>query len=219
MAQILIIAALAEEADALYAGRGIAVDHGFPLRTLDAEGHAVRVVTCGLGKVQAALTVGLHAADADYLIMSGTCGTLGAPSGQAYWISEAVQHDYGARQANAFQRYRAGDWPMGQAGALHFTAMVDPGVGLSHARIASGDSFVACPDAAAEMAATLGVSLVDMEVAAIAQCAMRLNRPWAAIKAVTDAANGTSGDDFHANLLRAAAQAAKGVERLVALLD
>ena len=36
-------------------------------------------------------------------------------------------------------------------GEAHFAAIPDPGLGLPHARIASGDSFVACPDAAADL--------------------------------------------------------------------
>jgi adenosylhomocysteine nucleosidase len=85
------------------------------------------------------------------------------------------------------------------------------------ARIASGDSFVACPQAAADLQA-LGATLVDMEVGAVAQAAARLGKPWAAIKAVTDDANDTSGGDFQANLQRAARTAAMAIERLVAML-
>ena len=217
MTQILILAALPEEADAVFTGQGSVVDAGFPVRDLVVDDASLRIVTCGLGKVHAALATGLYAADADLVIMTGTCGALNAAPGQAYWIGEAVQHDYGTRDAQSFRRYRGGTWPMGDAGELHFAAIADPGLGLPHARIASGDAFVACPDAAAEMVDVLGASLVDMEVAAVAQCATRLDRPWAAIKAVTDDANGDSSADFRANLLRAAGQAAEGVERLIAM--
>ncbi len=106
---------------------------------------------------------------------------------------------------------------MGEPGEAHFSAIADPGLGLPHARIASGDSFVACPDAAADLQ-SLGATLVDMEVGAVAQAAMRLGKPWAAIKAVTDEANDASGGDFQANLRRAARAAAQEVERRVAML-
>ena len=215
---LLILAALAEEGDALFAGTSTPIHGSFAVRRLTAHGHAITVATCGLGKVNAALAAGLFAADADLLLMSGTCGALGAEPGRAYWLAEAVQHDYGANEPGLFRRYRAGDWPMGEAGEAHFAAMPDPGLGLPHARIASGDSFIACPDAAADLKANLGATLVDMEVGAVAQVAARLGKPWAAIKAVTDDANDTSGGDFQANLLRAARQAATEVERLVAML-
>lgn len=216
MSRILILAALPEEAEALFPGEGASEGGPFAIRRLAAHGHALTIATCGLGKVNAALAAGLLGADADLLLMIGTCGALDAAPG-AWWIAEAVQHDYGARLPGRFQPYRAGDWPMGPAGAAHFAAMADPGLGLPHARIASGDSFVACPDAAADLRA-LGATLVDMEVGAVAQVAARLGKPWAAIKAVTDDANGDSAGDFHANLVRAAGTAARAAERLVALL-
>ncbi|SNS70246.1 purine phosphorylase [Sphingopyxis indica] len=215
MAAILILAALPEEADALFPGAGAREDGVFALRRLAAHGHAVAIAVCGLGKVNAGLAAGLLGDDAGLLLMSGTCGALGGTAPGAYWIAQAVQHDYGAVHPGLFRRYRAGDWPMGDAGEAHFAAMPDPGLGLPHARIASGDSFVACPDAAADLAANLGATLVDMEVGAVAQAAARLGKPWGAIKAVTDEANGKSGGDFQANLERAARLAAVQVERLI----
>lgn len=218
MTAILILAALPEEADALFPGVSTPIHGIFPVRRLTAHGHAITIATCGLGKVNAALAAGLFAIDADLLLMSGTCGALGAEPGRAYWLAEAVQHDYGANEPGRFRRYRAGDWPMGEAGEAHFTAMPDPGLGLRHARIASGDSFIACPDAAADLKASLGATLVDMEVGAVAQVAARLAKPWAAIKAVTDDANDASGGDFQANLVRAARAAGQEVAQLVAML-
>ena len=216
MAHILILAALPEEADALFPGTAARAVGPFAERRLRGRDHDLVIATCGLGKVNAALCAGALAGDADLLLMTGTCGSLGAVSG-AYWIAEALQHDYGANQPGLFRRYRAGEWPIGDAGEAHFSAMPDPGLGLPHARIASGDSFVACPDAAADLAA-LGATLVDMEVGAVAQVAARLGLPWAAIKAVTDDANDDSAGDFHANLVRSARTAAHEVERLIAMI-
>lgn len=216
MAHILILAALPEEADALFPGAGECVGRLFAERRLALGRHRLTIATCGLGKVNAALCAGALAGDADLLLMTGTCGSLGAAPG-AYWLAEALQHDYGAHQPGLFRRYRAGEWPIGEAGEAHFSAMPDPGVGLPHARIASGDSFVACPDAAADLAG-LGATLVDMEVGAVAQVAARLGKSWGAIKAVTDDANDDSAGDFHANLVRAARVAGQEVERLVAMI-
>ncbi len=216
MPNLLILAALPEEADALFTGTGTPELTPIPLRRLTAHNHNLTIATCGLGKVNAALAVGLSGADIDLILMSGTCGALGAAPG-AYWIVEALQHDYGAAHPGAFCRYRAGDWPMGEAGEAHFAAMPDPGLGLPHARIASGDSFIACPQAATDLQA-LGATLVDMEVGAVAQAATRLGKPWAAIKAVTDDANDASGGDFQANLRCAARSAAVEIERLLLML-
>lgn len=219
MAKLLILAALPEEADAVFAdAAAVSCDaDGFSRRQVSQGAHHIDIVTTGLGKVNAALAAGLFGARADMVFMAGTCGALDAAAG-AYWIAQAVQHDYGAAESTGFRRYRAGDWPMGAAGDLMFAAMPDHGLGLPHAHIASGDSFVADPVAAAEMRGALGVHLVDMEVAAVAQAALRMQKPWAAIKSVTDDANGDSGGDFHANLIRAARLSADAMERLVTLL-
>lgn len=218
MANILILAALPEEADMLFASATVRDQRGpFPLRHFDHGHHAVTIAVCGMGKVNAAFAAGFLGVAADLLLMTGSCGSIGAAPG-AYWLAEAVQHDYGAMQGGAFSHYRAGDWPIGEARAVEFRAMADPGLGLAHARIASGDSFVACPDAAAALSQRLGATLVDMEVGAVAQTAERLGRPWAAVKAVSDEANGCSEREFQANLRRAAKQAANEVERLVAML-
>ncbi|GGJ65449.1 purine phosphorylase [Sphingopyxis bauzanensis] len=216
MPNLLILAALPEEADALFPNTGTRDAGPIPLRHLTTQNHNLTIATCGLGKVNAALAAGLFGASADLILMTGTCGALGAAPG-AYWIAEALQHDYGAVHPGTFRRYRAGDWPMGEAAEAHFTAMPDPGLGLPHARIASGDSFIACPQAAVDLQ-SLGATLVDMEVGAVAQAAARLGKPWAAIKAVTDEANDASGGDFQANLLRAARSAAVDIERFLLML-
>ena len=216
MPNLLILAALPEEADALFPNSGTSELAPIPLRHLTTQNHNLTIATCGLGKVNAALAAGQFGASADVILMTGTCGALGAAPG-AYWIAEALQHDYGAVHPGTFRRYRAGDWPMGEAAEAHFTAMPDPGLGLPHARIASGDSFIACPQAAVDLQ-SLGATLVDMEVGAVAQAAARLGKPWAAIKAVTDEANDASGGDFQANLLRAARSAAVEIERFLLML-
>lgn len=220
MPDLLILAALPEEADAVFAGQGeIVAAAPFAARRVVAHGHAVTIVICGLGKVNAAAAAALWAERLHpaALVMTGTCGRLSAIAGDACWLAEAVQHDYGAARPAGFVAYPAGDWPMGPAVVRPFTALADPGLGLPHARIASGDSFLECPDAAARLVAA-GCDLVDMEVAAVAQVAATLGLPWAAVKAPTDAANGDSAGDFHANLMAAAARAAAGVEALVGRL-
>ncbi len=116
-------------------------------------------------------------------------------------------------------RYRAGDWPMGAAGEAHLPPCPIRGWGCRTRASRAATGFVAYPDAAADLR-SLGATLVDMEVGAVAQAAARLGKPWAAIKAVTDEANDASGgDDFQADLVRAARTGGAGVERLVAMID
>ncbi len=216
---VLVLAALAEEANALLPGAGEAVpDPAFPHRRVDQHGRTIIIAVCGVGKANAAAAGAVLAArhPPALIAMTGTCGSLTGRAGGTFWISAAAQHDYGARLDSGFVHYRAGDWPIGPAGPAHFSAMADPGLGLPHAVIASGDSFVADAAHGTAIAAALGADLVDMEVAAVAQLAARLNLPWAAIKAVTDDANGASGGDFMDNLGRAAAAAADAMARLIA---
>ena len=214
---ILLLAALAEEADAFLERHGRIVDgEPLPVRVVETDAAQIKIVTCGLGKVNAALAVGRYAdASTSLVAMTGTCGRIGEIEGDCFWIARAIQHDYGARQAGGFVHYRAGDWPMGEARDHAFTALHDPGFGLPHATIASGDVFLECADTAEALAQRLDVHLVDMEVAAVAQAAEALGLPWAAIKAVTDGADGESAGDFNANLKRAARKAADAMERLI----
>ncbi len=220
MAKVAIICALAEEAAALYKGKGReeTLRH-MPLRRHADHGHDIAIATCGLGKVNAAMAATLAAADgAEMVLMSGTCGRIGAVEAGAFWIAEALQHDYGAEIPGDFVHYSAGAFPIGEARITPFTAMADPGLGLPHARIASGDRFIGCPDRARFIADGLSADLVDMEVAAMAQAAYALGVPWAAIKASSDDANDASGGDFQANLNAASERAAKAMEGLVELL-
>jgi adenosylhomocysteine nucleosidase len=216
---ILLLAALAQEADAFCPGEGkIAAGEPMVVRDVEQAGAKIRIVTCGLGKVNAAMAVGRYAsADTALVAMTGTCGKIGKVEGDCFWIAQAIQHDYGARQPGGFIPYRAGDWPMGEGRDHAFAAMPDPGLGLTHTVIASGDVFLECPETAEALADQLGAHLVDMEVAAVAQAAEALGMPWCAIKAVTDGADGESAGDFNANLTRAARKAAEVMERFVEL--
>lgn len=217
---ILLLAALPEEADTFCPGQGIVLDdEPMPVRDVALPHATVRIVTCGLGKVNAALAVGRYtASQTDLIAITGTCGRMGAIEGDTFWIVRAVQHDYGAQQPGGHVHYRAGDWPMGEARDQAFTAMPDPGLGLPRAAIASGDIFLECPEKAQALAQMLGTQLVDMEVAAVAQAAEALGLPWAAIKAITDGADGESVGDFGVNLRRAARKAAEAMERLCSAL-
>lgn len=212
---ILLIAALPEEADAFHPGQGVIVQTApHPMRVIEQAGIRIKIVTCGLGKVNAALAVGRYA-DADTMLvaMTGTCGRIADIKGDTFWIARAIQHDYGALGSVGFTHYHAGDWPMGEARDPAFTAMPDPGSGLPHANIISGDVFLECPATATALAAQLNAQLVDMEVAAVAQAAELLGLPWCAIKVVTDGADGESAGDFSANLQRAARKAGEAMEK------
>ncbi len=218
MRNIIALAAMPEEADALFAGQGVEEQaSAWTVRRVTLPHANVIIAVTGLGKVNAAMaaaTLTQHYA-AQMLVITGTCGKIGPAVGDCFYVADAVQHDYGARRTDGFAHYGAGDWPFGPPTLTPFAAMADPGSGLPHARMISGDCFVECGNHARGLADGLKAELVDMEVAAVAHVAARLNLPWAAIKATTDEADGDGAGDFHANLLAASARAATAMEGLL----
>lgn len=219
--QILLLAALDEEADTFLPGTGEALVGTWPpVRRIETDGHTVLLATTGIGKVNVATAAArlhmLHGAD--LLATIGTAGKLRGIQGDCFYLAQAVQHDYGARKAEAFVHYPPGAWPMGPAHAEPYTALPDLGLMLPHAVIASGDAFIEDPAYAAHLVATLDADLVDMETAALAQYARRVGRTWLGIKATTDDANHASAGDFHANLRTASRRAADAMAALIALL-
>ncbi|MBN8818053.1 MAG: 5'-methylthioadenosine/S-adenosylhomocysteine nucleosidase [Sphingomonas sp.] len=218
---IILLAALVEEADAFMPGAGEPLEDAWPsLRRIEIGDHRIVLATTGIGKVNiVSAAARLHARHgADLLVTVGTAGKLSTIEGDCFYLARAVQHDYGARKASAFVHYPPGAWPMGPANVDPYAALPDPGSGLPHACITSGDAFIEDAGYAAHLVAALGADVVDMETAAVAQYASQVGLPWAGIKATTDDANHESAGDFHANLLAASCRAAKAMERLIARL-
>jgi adenosylhomocysteine nucleosidase len=212
MKKIGVIAALPEEADALFAGQG---EREGSIRIVQLADHMITIRICGIGKVNAALAASALVIEhkAEMLFVIGTAGALGKKHG-TFLLTEAIQTDYGAKQAQGFVHYRAGEWPIGPASCPPFTAMVVESA-LPRARIATGDAFVECPEHAAYLRDVMGCDLIDMETGAVAQAAVALGVPWAGIKSTTDGADGSSAGDFTANLLRASRAAADAAESIL----
>lgn len=221
MRQLGVIAALEEEGEAFFPGLGVVDDAGpLSFRKICHENLEVLLLVPGIGKVNAAMAathlILQHRCDA--VLVIGTAGLIGKREERCFWLSSAVQHDYGAERSDGFVHYTAGQWPIGAARVMPFEAMPDPGLGLPHARVASGDSFIECPDHAHFLSEGLSADVVEMETAAVAQVATRFGVPWAGIRAISDDANGESAGDFQSNLRRAARLAGEAAERLVAML-
>jgi adenosylhomocysteine nucleosidase len=219
--KIILLAALDEEADAFMPGAGTRLDDAWPnVRRIETDRHIIILAATQIGKVNiASAAARLQAVHGGELLMTvGTAGKLSAIEGDCFYLAHAVQHDYGARRKDAFIHYPPGAWPMGPAHVEPFFALADPGTGLPHACITSGDAFIEDAAYAAHLVAALDADVVDMETAAVAQYATAIGLPWAGIKATTDDANHESAGDFHANLLAASRRAGKAMERLIALL-
>jgi adenosylhomocysteine nucleosidase len=219
--KILLLAALPEEADAFLPGVGETRATGWlSVRRLEALGHDIAIATTGIGKVNMA-SVAAHLQahlSADLLAVTGTAGKIGTLAGDCFFLARAIQHDYGAERPGRFAHYDAGTVPIGTAELVPFTGIADPGTGLPHALIASGDAFIECPNQARLLVEGLAADIVDMETGALAQFAARLGLPWTGIKATTDDANHDSAGDFRTNLLLASKRAAEAMEGLLTRL-
>lgn len=220
--RIGIITGVDAEAAALFSGQSSEGEprHGFLVRQVQFAGKDIAITCSGIGKVNAAMAAMMLAEhyNVQLLLIVGTAGKLTDIEGECFQIIEAVQGDYGASRHDGFVHYSAGAWPIGEAHVIPFRATNTPGIGLPHVRIISGDSFVENPDHARRLYEALGGDIIDMEVAAVAQAASRMDLPWAAIKATTDNADGASVGDFQSNLKRAARMAAEAAERMIAAL-
>jgi nucleoside phosphorylase len=220
--RIGIITGVDTEAAALFAGES---DHGEPLhgflvRQVQSGGKHIAITCSGIGKVNAAMAAMMLVEHyhVQLLMVVGTAGKLSEIDGDCFAINDAVQGDYGASRYSGFAHFTAGSWPIGEAHVEPFRAAAMPDVGIAKVRIISGDCFVENPDHARRLHQALGGDLVDMETAAVAQAAARMDLPWLAIKATTDGADGSSGGDFQTNLKRAARLAAEAAERMIASL-
>lgn len=216
---IAIITGVAQEADAFCADNRTEWTRldSFDVRHVVIGETRVAIACSGVGKVNAATAATRLAAayNPQLLMVIGTAGQISPIQGSCFLITEAVQNDFGAQRPDGFVHYRGGSWPMGPADRTPFRALDLPNCNLPRARIATGDAFVECPTHAADMAKMLQASLVDMETAAVAQASERLGLPWLAVKATTDAANGSSADDFAQNLAHAAHCAAAAAETII----
>ncbi|WP_411291319.1 purine phosphorylase [Sphingorhabdus sp.] len=214
-----IITGVDAEAAAVFPGQSANVEalHGFMVRQVYFADRNIAITCSGIGKVNAAMAAMMLVEHyhADLLLVVGTAGKLNGCEGSCFQIVEAVQGDYGASRAEGFVHYRAGAWPIGEAHAEPFHAAVMPETGLPKVRIITSDCFVESADHGKRLHSALSGDIVDMETAAVAQAAVRMDVPWAAIKATSDNADGESAGDFQSNLKRASRVAAEAAERMI----
>jgi adenosylhomocysteine nucleosidase len=220
--RIGIITGVDAEAAALFPGQSSEGEplHGFLVRQVKHAGKDIAITCSGIGKVNAAMAAMMLVEHyhVQLLLVVGTAGKLSNIDGDCFQITEAVQGDYGASRHDRFAHYTAGAWPIGEAHVEPFRALTIPDTGLPKVRIISGDSFVENPDHGRRLYEVLNGDIIDMEVAAVAQAAARMDLPWVAIKATTDNADGDSSGDFQSNLKRGARIAAEAAERMIGAL-
>jgi hypothetical protein len=131
---IIILAALQEEAEAFLPGAGTPLFSGWLAgRRLSVHGHDIIAATTGIGKVNmSAAAARLHALHgADLFIVTGTAGKIGTLAGDCFFLARAIQHDYGAERPGRFVHYSPGAWPIGPAAMAPLDGLPDPGTGLA----------------------------------------------------------------------------------------
>ncbi|WP_265569637.1 5'-methylthioadenosine/S-adenosylhomocysteine nucleosidase [Sphingomicrobium nitratireducens] len=211
-----IITGLMEEADAFRPGTG-AIEGDCPFYCRHGEDFAV--ACAGIGKVNAAMAASWLIMNGCVLLVSmGVAGRIAAGPRGAHWLTEALQHDYGAERSDGFARFRAGSLPFGPPRLDPYRAIPDPGLNLPQCRILTGDRFIENRDYALKLGALLDAELIDMETGAVAQVATMHGLPWAGVRSVSDEVDHDSVDQFEANLMAAAREAAQAVDRLIPLL-
>ena len=180
MAHILILAALSEEADALFSGLGDAGEGAVPHRRLSAHGHEVAIATCGLGKVNAAHVLTRRLSDYRHaerplprVINFGTAGSQRHPAGSLVECRALLQRDMDVTGLGV----PAGVTPFEDIPARLEFPTVFPR--LTQGSCASGDSFVmagCAPDC----------DVVDMEAYALAKVCWIERTAFVAVKYVSD---------------------------------
>jgi adenosylhomocysteine nucleosidase len=162
------------------------------------ERAGIPVLYTGVGKVNAAWALTRKLSEYRYANQSmplvlnfGTAGSRCFPTHTLVACNAFVQHDMDVSGLG----FRRGITPFDETPARIELPVVFPG--LQHAVCGSGDSFVTGEPA-------VDCEVVDMEAYALAKVCALEHAQFACVKYVTDGADHAAGEDWQANLHRAA---------------
>ena len=193
----------------------------FELVRGELDGVPVVMATCGIGKVNAAaLTQALASSGVGAVIVTGVAGGIDPALrvGDLVVSRDAVQHDVDVTGLGYALGEVPGEPRIWEADPVLFAASLaaanevaaDAGVRALAGRVASGDAFVADPDAAARLRDVFDASCAEMEGAAVAHVCARWGLPWVVVRSVSDTADHAAEVDFRA-FTRLAAERAVAV--------
>jgi adenosylhomocysteine nucleosidase len=208
---------------------------GFDAQVGRLDGRHVVVATCGVGKVNAAITATLlvERLGCGALVLSGVAGGLSADLtiGDLVVADRLVDVDYGRIADGGRIVYQPGTLPLPEVEAapgyvlpVAMVEAVNARLGASARRavtgtILSGDAFLASARVRDELAARWSALAIEMEGAAVCGVAERFDIPWLIVRALSDRAGEESVTDFAA-FVRDAADASAGLVRtLLPLFD
>lgn len=189
--------------------------------------HRLRLVTAGVGKVNAALCTQLlvDAFDIDAVLCTGVAGALhdGLEIGDVVISQDCVQHDLKVD----FLGLPRGQIPFS---SLRFFSASEVLVELAQeanedagklhvGRVCTGDEFIQDEMRRAEIREELDGDCVEMEGAAVGQVCTLNEVPFLLVRAISDRANGSSDVDFQEFLAVAAESSAQIILQLLRTLD
>ena len=206
-----IIGAMEEEVEKLIAQTDVTVTEnvaGMEFRKGRLGGTEVVIVRSGMGKVNAAMCAQILISryNATHLINTGFAGSLSndLSIGDIVISSEAVQHDFDVSPIG----FKKGEVPF--TGLVAFTADDEvvktackvmsealPDVRIIPGRICSGDQFISDKKAKDRICSEFGGLCCEMEGAAVAQVSYLNNVKFLIIRAVSDSADESAGEDFN----------------------
>lgn len=168
-----------------------------------AFGKDVALVTCGVGKVNAAAGVcAAISAGADVILNFGVAGGLKPENtevGEVYLIEKSVQYDFDCTQLNG-----------SEVGTLDgetenfFPLLCPKGIDLPRRALGTGDRFNDSP-ADHALLLRLGCDIREMEAGAIAEVCKYAGVLFCSVKAISDVyGSGSTTEQFKQNLKRAA---------------
>jgi len=206
------------------------------------EGVSVVVVTCGIGKVNAAMTTQILISlyNVKSVIMTGVAGGLGPnlKYGDLVIAEDVVQHDYTRIYDDSMEPGRIKVMKKGKgsnvksfpcdkklqrqllsaAESIDFSGRTplsgdDPT--LWSGRIVSGDQFIGSSKMHQWLIEHFDPLAVDMETAAVGHVCLSFHIPFAAIRGISDLSSSTSVVHYHVNKGRGALHAQQVVLSLL----
>lgn len=161
-------------------------------------GEKTAVVTCGVGKVNAAMgaQLAIDKFGADVIINLGVAGGLndGVKIGEIYAVSETVQFDVDLVQINGT--------PLGTLNEFQTPYLpLTCGAGFEQKKVATADRFNDDRRDYLLLKNVFGADIRDMECAAIAQVCAHNKKTMYAYKIISDlAGNGSSTEQYKRNI-------------------
>ena len=231
MKKIGIIGAMDEEVEKLIEQAEITAEEtvaGMRFRSGRLAGTDIVIARCGMGKVNVGICAQLLISlfGATHIINTGFAGALSpeVALGNIVVSTEAVQHDFDVSPLG----FRKGEIISGMvafpadkelvSSACRVIAEALPEVSVHSGRICSGDRFISEKAAKERIISEFGGLCCEMEGAAVAQVCTLNDVPFLILRAISDSADESAGEDFNFSVFQStvAEEFAAAIIKLVA---